>query len=146
VVFDAGRLGNDGRTDWRRVELTFSHCYFARTGPHSDSESIEAIGYKIAGGYDGPMNERYLDWRTEQWRKTEVCPYSGFYVARKSTWLSSLPDCFRKDSWHYVIDGRDGYVELIANGYKWREMLWASAHGDGKFEAGPVIAEGEGFA
>ncbi len=146
VVFAAGRLGSNGRTDLRRVELTFSLCYFARTGPHSDSESIEAIGYKIADGYDGPIDERFLDWLTEQWRKTDVCPYSGFYVARESTWLRSLPDYFRKDSSHYVIDGRDGYAELIASGYKWREWLWTARPEDGEGEIGPLVAEGEGVA
>jgi hypothetical protein len=119
VVFVAGRLGQDDRTDIRHVEIVFNQCYHARVGPHSDSEGVEALGYVIDP--PRPSAEDYLNWRVRHWRETGSCPDSGFYVAKRSAWLESLPNFFRPDFRHYVVDGRDGYVELIAREFKWRE-------------------------
>jgi len=145
VIFGGGRLRDNGRTDDRRIELKFSCCYYARTGHHCDSETIEAIGYKFGGESEGPDN-RDFDWHRQQWRKTGTYAFSGFYVARESAWLNSLAERYRSDSRHYVVDGREGYVELIAKGFKWREWLWAGGNRDDAVNTGPVIAEGEGIA
>lgn len=53
VVFGAGRLTPEGRTDIRRIAIRFSLCYFARTGFHSDDEGMEAIGYQV--NYPEPL-------------------------------------------------------------------------------------------
>src|SRR5438477_12849739 len=48
VLFGGGRLREDGRTDSRRIEITFNLCYYARLGPHSDREGVEEVlGYII---------------------------------------------------------------------------------------------------
>jgi len=83
VDFGAGRLGEDGLTDSRRIEIDFESCYFARTGPHSDNEGIEAIGYEVEPTFDGNW-ANYLDWRVRRWKETSFCPDSGFLT---------LPDC-----------------------------------------------------
>src|SRR3954453_15224816 len=83
VVLGGGRLQADGRTDDRRIELAFDRCYFARIGPHCDTEGIEAIGYEMVGKYEGSMDD-YLTWRASHWRATGLCPNSGFYVAVQS--------------------------------------------------------------
>ncbi len=119
VVVGAGRLGQDDRTDTRCVEIVFKLCYHARVGPHSDSEGVEVLGYMIDP--PKPCAADYLHWRVKHWRETGNCPDPGFYVAKQSAWLESLPLFFRQDFRHYVVDGRDGYVELIAREFKWRE-------------------------
>ncbi len=145
VVFGGGRLRDEGGTDDRRIEITFKFCYFSRTGPHSDSEGVEAIDYEMAEKFDGPW-QGYLEWRRKEWERTGMCPDSGFYVASQSAWLQSLPDFFRENYWHYVVDGRDGYVELIAKNFKWREWIWKDCHRDEAVRLGPAIGEGEGVA
>lgn len=145
VVLGAGRLTDDDRTDDRRIEITFNFCCFARVGPHSDDVGIEAIGYRIEPTYDGEMKE-YLCWRSRQWRSSGTCPDSGFYVAQQSIWLASLPKFFQSDFRHYVIDGRDGYVELIARRYRWREWLWVDCHREKAPLNGPIVGSGEGIA
>jgi hypothetical protein len=145
VVFGAGRLRDDDRTDLRRVELVFEGCYHARVGPHSDTENIEAIGYEIVQPFEfDPAN--YLWRRSRVWRESGFCPDSGFYVALESAWLAGLPDHFRLGSRHYVVDGRDGYVELIARRFRWREWLWLDGHRESAPSNGPVVGEGEGDA
>jgi hypothetical protein len=76
--------------------------------------------------------------------KTGVCPNSGFYVATQSHWLESLPKMFQRDLHHYVVDGRDGCVELMAQSFKWREWLWIDGRREDAPLKGPVVAEGEG--
>jgi hypothetical protein len=145
VVFGGGRLQVNGRTDSRRIEITFKLCFYSRTGPHSDSEGVEAIGYSVAEGFAGDMRD-YLEWRRNKWQKDGVCPTPGFYVARESEWLQSLPEFFQKDFRHYVVDGRDGYVELIAQSFKWREWLWAEGHREDAPKNGPIVGQGAGTA
>ena len=143
VVFGAGRLRDDDRTDSRRVELVFEGCYHARVGPHSDTESIEAIGYKVVELFEFDAAD-YLSRRSRLWRESGLCPDSGFYVALQSVWLAVLTDHFRLGSRHYVVDGRDGYVELIARRFRWREWLWDEGERELAPSSGPMVGEGEG--
>lgn len=145
VVCGGGRLNKHCRVDSRRIEIEFSLCYFARLGLHGDSETIEAIGYKIDPTYVREIDD-YLEWRTREWNATGHCPDSGFYVATKSAWLPSLAAFFQSDFRHYVVDGRDGYVELIARRFKWREWLWTDSHREDAPSKGPMVDSGEGVA
>ena len=145
VVFGAGRLGDDDRTDMRRVELVFEGCYHARVGPHSDTEGIESIGYQVTTCFTGDATG-YLSWRSAKWREAGICPDPHFYVAVQSAWWDGLPDHFRIGSRHYVVDGRDGYVELIARRYRWREWIWEEGDREAAPSLGPVVGEGEGDA
>ncbi len=124
VVLAAGRLAPDGRTDWRRIELQFDLAYFARTTPHDDSQSPSDYGFHVADRYQGDM-DLYLQWRKELWTDTGICPDSGFYVASQSDWLESVPDFYRQRCKHYLFDGRDGHVELLASQYRWTEWIVA---------------------
>ena len=145
VVLGGGRLTEDGRVDNRRIEVKFAQCYHARCDPHRDSEGIEAIGYQIVPKYDGAMND-YLDWRAREWRETGFCPNSGFYVATASEWLSRLGDSRKTDFQHYVVDGRDGYVELVARRFQWCEWLWIDSHREEAPSKGPIVDSGKGVA
>ena len=55
-------------------------------------------------------------------------------------------DFFRPDFRHYVVDGRDGYVELIARQFRWREWLWTEGEREQAPARGSVVGEGEGPA
>ena len=122
VVLGGGRLQQDGRTDWRRIELVFELAYFTRTTPHDDSASTSDYGFDVVDGYDGDM-ELYVQWRQRQWTETGLCPNSGFYIAESSDWLDSIPNRYRESCNHYLLDGGDGHVELLASNYRWAE--WA---------------------
>ena len=145
LVFGAGRIRNDDRTDSRMVELVFERCYHTRVGHHSDTDGIEAIGYKIIESFPFDANN-YLSLRSQKWRESGVCPDSGFYVAIESSWVAGLPEYCRTGSQHYVVDGRDGYVELIARRFRWREWLWVEGQRESAPSNGPVVGEGEGDA
>lgn len=139
VVFGGWRANEEHN---RRIELNFilPH-YYVRSGPHSDSENIEAIGYKIDDGYNGPQDERH-NWIMKHWETQGICLNSGFYCASESDWLTSLDLCgsYR----HYVIDDRDGYVELIAQSYTWKEWLWTTGHRDDVVMTSEVVNTGNG--
>lgn len=127
-----------------RIELSFllPH-YYVRTGFHSDSENIEAIGYKIIDGYDGPQDiQQRHDRFMSQWESEGICPDPGFYYAVESDWLDNLKlrDGFR----HYVIDDRNGYIELIAQSYIWKEWTWTSGHRDDVVDTSEVLNTGKG--
>jgi hypothetical protein len=144
VVFGAGRFGEDGSTDSRRVEIVFKLCYYARVGPHSDSEGVDSLGYMLDPRIMCAASD-YLGWRERRWRETGNCPDPGFFVAKQSAWLVSLPDFFRRDFRHYVVDGRDGYVEVIARQFKWREWPWTEGLRELASARMPVVGEGEGI-
>lgn len=122
------------------VEITFEFCYYTRTAPHPDSEGIEAIGYQVDPCFKGSLAD-YRDWRKEQWVKTGYCPDSGFFVARQSPWLQSVPDVYQKKCRHYVVYGRDGHVELIAKCFQWRAWNWNEFESP-KYDV--VVNEGSG--
>lgn len=142
VVFGAGRLTHEDKTDMRRVAIRFPLCYFVRTGFHNDDEGVESIGYRISYPEPRPDGADYLTWRHNRWRDDGFCPDSGFFVAESSAWLESLPEPFRKDSHHYVIDGRDGYVELIAPGFEWKEWIWKDGMREDVPAKGPITDQG----
>ena len=144
VVLGGGGIRPDGVRDNRRIEVTFKLCYYARVGHHYDTGSVESLGYEFVGGFD-------TEWRDfsrfrDEWLRRGDCPDSGFYVAQESAWLSELPSDFREGYRHYVIDGRDGYVELVAQSFAWREWMWGRGERDDAANNGPVVRRGEGVA
>jgi hypothetical protein len=145
VVFGGGRLRGDDIVDSRRIELIFEGCYYARVGPKSDTEGIDALGYEVVEPFEFDA-ANYFSQRSSSWRETGFCPGSGFYFAVRSAWLAELPDRLRLDSQHFFLDGREGYVELIARRYKWREWLWNEGERESAPSKGPVVAEGHGEA
>lgn len=145
VVLGANRLSANGKLESCRVDIAFHLSYYAKVGRHEDSESIEAIGYKVIDAYDGDA-ESYIDWRQRTWQLTGKCPDPGFYVAEHSEWIETLPTSFRQDFRHYVIDGRDGYVELIAKSFSWKAWRWSTGHRDDAPSEGPVVDCGNGIS
>jgi len=76
------------------------------------------------------------------WETKGICLNSGFYYAIESDWLDSLKlrDGFR----HYVVDDRDGYVELIAQSFTWKEWIWMAGHRDDVVKTSEAINTGKG--
>jgi hypothetical protein len=137
VVFGAGRLGSDGLTDSRRVELCFLGVDHVRASTKRYGDDITALGFEIVGGYAGDLNA-YFDWRELVWREHGTCPDSGFYVATKSDRLMG------EDARHFVLEGRQCYVEVIAKRYTWREWIWSSGERDHFSDDSTVFATGNG--
>ena len=121
IVLGGGRMSDEGLLDSRRIEIDFKMCHHARSLPLGGG-GVDAI-YPVEPSYEGDTNG-YLDWLRREWKATGLCPRPGFYVATESEWLSSLPDTRQEGCHHYVVVGRDGYVELIAARFRWREWLW----------------------
>jgi hypothetical protein len=146
VVFGGGRLRDDDLLDDCRIELTFQSAYYARAGWHDDDVGIEAIGYTITGvePFHGAPHE-YVAWAADRWRKLGCCPDPGVYVATRSDWLSEIQPRWRRIPLrHYVIDGRDGYAEVLAERFTWREWSWRGGSRDDIANMAP-IATGDGI-
>jgi hypothetical protein len=145
VVFGAGRLTEDDRTDMRRVEITFSAAWYARAAPHSDNADLEEIGYSVEGQDGGPdARAGWLAWSAARWRTDGFCTFSGFYVTDASDWLTSAKRWCSSTTRHYVLWGRDGHVEVLAERYAWREWLWTEGERDHVPATRAVSAQGEG--
>jgi hypothetical protein len=146
IVFGGGRLGPDGLTDDRRIEIKFSFGYFARINVKSDNEDIEASGFDVPDQYDGPGQD-YLDWRKRRWRETGICPDSGFYLATVSPWLDSVNEQFGLSHLslrHFLLAGRDNYIELLAKDFALREWLWLEGARDQFTNPDDVVGSGSG--
>lgn len=142
AVFGGWRLQENGRKDNLRIDIAFRLCYYARIGPYPDTEDVEFLGYRVLRNHS-PAPGDYVAWLDEQWRTTGICPESGFYVATESEWLRSLPSGYREGFNHYVIFGRDGHVELIARGFRWRAWMWLGGLREDTASTGAPVAEGE---
>ena len=143
IVFGGWHLGYESQSDMRRIELRFHMASHARAGTTSDEEDIEASGFEILGGYDGP-DDGYQDWRARTWRETGTCPDSGFYVATQSDWLSSARMVIAEAPKHYVLVGRDVYMEVIADSFSWQEWLWPDGHRENNLGTRDVVGSGRG--
>lgn len=141
VVLGGGRLQPDGTTDDRRIEIIFEYAYYSRNGPLADDAGVKSLGYEIVDGYNSTILADYLTWYRREWGKTGVCPNPNFYVAQRSAWLQSLPASVVSDFRHYV-DGSDGYVEVLAQSFEWRDWLWVGGHREHAPKDGPIVAEG----
>lgn len=121
VRLGANWLTGAGSLAGREVEIVFDGCYYARVAPKSDASGIEEVGFTIVNR-KAMNSDGTVEWPPSEWVQTGICPDSGFYYATESDWMASRPIAFRRDCRHFVLSGRDGYVELIARSYKWREL------------------------
>ena len=128
VTFGANWLTAAGSLAGGEVEIVFNGCYFARVAPMSDVAGFDEYCFRIESG-KAQDSEGEIAWPPREWVETGVCSDSGFYFATESEWMESLPLLFRRDCRHFVLAGRDGYVELVAREYKWRELS-GSWHGE----------------
>jgi hypothetical protein len=98
------------------VELEFFGATYACARPHRDNEEIGDVT-----GYTFP--------KVNPWDSNG----SLIFVSRSSSWISRERENWKyrlrgspslDDLRHFLIDGRDGYVEILASNLNWR--LWPS--------------------
>ena len=148
IVFGGGRLTADSRTDSRRIELVFPTAQFVRVGAKRDDEEIGESGFEVVEACEGGTQD-YLQWRERRWRETGFCPDSGLYVATVSPWCDAIKTSgllSQTSPRHYVLAGRDSYIELLAERFSWREWLWLDGPRDAHCAPGDVVGSGSGVA
>lgn len=117
VRFPAGRINADGKLDQRFVVVSFTGGAFARVQWHDDTSGVECLGY-------GSPKLAVDEWpMLDTWTIGDVCPDPMFYLVLHSTWIPELPSHFARHR-HYILDGRDGCVEIVAESYHWCEWNW----------------------
>ena len=103
ISFLAARATKDGKLDQRFVEIIFIGGAFVRVHWHDDTAGVECLGLALqepVAGFE-----------------------SMFYCVMHSDWIANLPSHFSNHV-HYILDGRDGCIEIAATGYNWREWIW----------------------
>lgn len=108
---------------YRDIEIQFKGGHWARILPcHSHSEVIDDSAYDLSQitPWCDPKEatDRRLRRFQEQWLATGLCPVPGMYEVHDSLWLRET-GTDPKEYRHYLIEGHDGYVEVIARGYHW---------------------------
>jgi hypothetical protein len=104
---------------WVKVDFEMAELVSAK--PHADDEGVfDVSGYDISPTVrDISQRER---WEAE-WLQTGVCPDPRFYFSRDSRWLEAERQrngAALRAATHFVLDGRDGYVEILAAGFTWQ--------------------------
>jgi hypothetical protein len=142
IVFGGGRITDSGLTDDRRIEINFTSAYFARVSMKDDDADIDESGFTVLGMYQGP-SAQFLEWHRQRWQQTGLCPDPRFYMATESPWLSSV-GLTHLALRHFVLAGRDSYIEVLASRFSWREWMWPSGPRDQYTRPNDVVGSGEG--
>lgn len=134
---------------WVKVE--FELAAFASAKPHRDDEDLADVsGYDIiprrrdeSSGLRGYRDDA-------EWLRTGLCPDPSFYFSTDSRWLETERRSWAsrqrtsrppEDAVHFVLDGRDGYVEIIASGFTWQ--AWHQGHPFRSEVSGEPIMSGQ---
>ena len=117
VTFPAGRINADGKLDQRFVEVNFNGGAFVRVHWHEDTTGVECLGYDLPI----PVVDAWP--MLDTWAVGDDCPNASFYRVLRSNWVPTLPSHFSQHR-HYILDGRDGCIEIAAERYTWREWAW----------------------
>jgi hypothetical protein len=139
VVVGGGRMTDTGRIDSRRIELTFHECESSKFLLLGDREELDSKGYVLRSAARNVEMSRYLKWFPAEWQSSGTCPESGLWVAVSSPELNLLQPRGRSV---YVIAGRNGYVQLVATGFSWREWIWEAGDREDIPASHPVAAQG----
>lgn len=142
VVFGGGRPNRDGLSDHRRIEITFHSCTESRFRFLGDEYELGSEGFTLdspAERFHAADPANYLAWLMQTWQRDGLCPQSGFWIAVEP--LESDPHARRRRH-HYVIAGRNGYIELFAEAYSWKEWIWEDANSEDVPASYPVVATG----
>jgi hypothetical protein len=109
---------------WVKVE--FELAAFASAKPRRDDEILSDVtGYDIVPMRDSTSYEG----DQAEWLRTGVCPDPGFYFSTDTLWLDKdrrswaarqRRDLRPEEAVHFLLDGRDGYIEILAAGFTWR--------------------------
>lgn len=105
------------------VRIEFREGIWARISPaFSDREVIDPREFDSAQiPYSSPPNDVgvWLQDFQSLWMKSGNCPDPCAYTVESSQWISHLGlNGFE----HFLIQGHDAYVEVLARGWKWEEI------------------------
>jgi hypothetical protein len=117
VSFPAGRIIPDGKLDQKFVEVRFVGGAFVRVHWHDDRAGVESIGYELTQMPSGTWPA------VDSWKVDADSPNPSFYRVLDSTWIPALPSHFALHH-HFIIDGRDTCIEIVAEQFTWREWNW----------------------
>ena len=136
IGFPAGRIDSDGKLDQRFVEVVFVGGAFVRVHWHDDTSGVKCLGHDLP--------EPIVDaWpMLDKWTDGDGCPDPQFYRVLNSDWIPALPSHFVHHQ-HYIIDGRDGCIEVAAERYTWFEWAWPTNATVEEVRASKPYATGE---
>jgi hypothetical protein len=104
-----------------RVLLIFSSGQWVRTEPSfGDIEVIppgmfeRTLRFNTSHDFHDQIREFRQDWLS-----SGICPISNIYSVENSLWIREQ-NAARFGCQHYVIEGHDMWVELIAQSFQWR--------------------------
>lgn len=114
---------SEQRSVYAIVEIEFLDASRARMEPaHSDREVLDPARFDRSRlrvpSLTLPVDEYLREYR-RVWASTGNCPDPGAYSVRDSIWIGDLGI---DGAAHFVVRGHDAYVELIARGWRWREL------------------------
>jgi hypothetical protein len=106
----------------RRVVMVFSGGQWVWTRPAFSDSTV--IPPHLFEGYDDgylpgqSINEFLLESR-KKWVASGLCPRPGVYRVENSVWLEE-ENASRFGCRHYVLEGHDMWIEVIAKSFEWR--------------------------
>ena len=105
------------------VSIEFQDGLWARISPaFSDREVLNPREFDVARiPYSKPPSDVGVWLRDFQslWIKSGNCPDPRAYTVEPSSWINSLSLTGFE---HFLIQGHDAYVDVLARGWKWSEI------------------------
>jgi len=142
------RAAHSHRELW--VKADFELAGFVVAKPHRDDEDLSQVsGYDIVPRR-GPESEQHRQRAERDWIRSGVCPDPGVYFSTTSTWLEQVRQPWAErqrtrrsahDAVHFLLGGRDGYLEIIAAGFAWQ--AWAQGRPMLSDVSGDPVMSGE---
>jgi hypothetical protein len=120
---ESGERSNKESATFSLVRMDFRGGLWARMSPaFSDREVLSQREFdtSLIPYSTRPGNlEVWLQDFQSFWLKSGNCPDPGAYTVESSAWVESLKLTGFE---HFVIQGRDAYIEVLAREWKWNEI------------------------
>ena len=128
------------------VAVEFHDAAYACAKPHKDDERIEDVTGYVIRGRESDDEAAY----EAEWLASGVCPDPYVYFTTDSPWLDRERGSWAarqrtnhgpEDAVHFLLNGRDGYIEILASNFSWR--AWTPGHPRLNEVSGPPLMSGE---
>lgn len=119
VEADVTAVRDGSSAEHAGVEITFRAGQWVRTYPASSDTETFPTGLFDSDVYQTPPGEEGFRSFRELWATTGCCPTPGFYEVLDSRWLVEM-DAARFGCRHFVLEGHDMWLELLALDFAWR--------------------------
>jgi hypothetical protein len=106
---------------YKRITVNFTDCISVTSQVRRDDAEVIGGDQYDWSGVRVPRiktESELTAWLTvfaADWASTGNCPNPQFYRVERSTWAAS----FRHSYQHFIIEGTDSYVELLARDFTW---------------------------